>query len=461
MLVPNKKSNLLEQDPYKYSLQDVEFPMLYRDIFPYEEVPKIPFNHRRVPMGMPEKIWITDTTFRDGQQSRAPYTVKQIVDLYKMMAKLGGPNGIIRQTEFFVYSDKDREALYQCMSLDLQYPEPTTWIRASKSDFHIVKDVGIKETGILVSCSDYHIFKKLGMTRKQAMDSYLEVVAQALEMGIRPRCHLEDITRADFYGFVVPFVNALMDMSRDAGIPIKIRACDTMGYGIPYSGVALPRSVPGIVYGLQHYSDVPSELLEWHGHNDFYKAVVNGAAAWLHGASAVNCSLLGIGERTGNIPLEAMVFEYASLRGTLDGMDPTVITDIAMYYEHQIGYHIPSMTPFAGKHFNATRAGIHADGLLKDEEIYNIFDTQTLLNRPAVVSVSNTSGLAGIAYWINAYYTLPKEKQISKQDPLVSKLKSWVDLQYNEGRQTVISDEELADLINEYAPGRFHSIWED
>ena len=224
MMQPNKKSNLLEQDPYKYSLQDVAEPVLYRDIFPYDEVPKIPFNHRRVPMGMPEEIWMTDTTFRDGQQSRAPYTKEQIVHLYKLMSRLGGPKGLVRQTEFFVYSDKDRAALEECLALGLRYPEPTTWIRATKSDFQLVKDIGIRETGILVSCSDYHIFKKLGITRQQAMDKYLGVVAQALEMGIRPRCHLEDITRADFYGFVVPFVNALMDMSRDSGIPIKMRA---------------------------------------------------------------------------------------------------------------------------------------------------------------------------------------------------------------------------------------------
>ena len=140
-----------------------------------------------------------------------------------------------------------------------------------------------------------------------------------------PRCHLEDITRADFYGFVVPFVNELMKMSKQAKIPVRIRACDTMGYGVPYTEVSLPRSIPGIIYGLQHYSEVPSEMLEWHGHNDFYLAVANASTAWLYGASAVNCSLLGIGERTGNVPLEAMVMQYASLRGSFDGMDPRVI----------------------------------------------------------------------------------------------------------------------------------------
>ncbi len=449
MLELSNTTNLLEQDTYKYSLQDVKDPNLYRDFYTYEDIPKIAFNHRRVPMGMPKDIWITDTSLRDGQQSVEPYTVKQIVDLYKLMSKLGGPYGIIRQTEFFVYSKKDREAIAKCQELGLKFPEITTWIRASKEDFKLVKDLGIRETGILVSCSDYHIFKKLKKTRKEAMDGYLAAVAEAFEAGVMPRCHLEDITRADFYGFVVPFVNELMKMSRDAGIPVRIRACDTMGYGVPFSEVALPRSVPGIIYGLQHYSDVPSEMLEWHGHNDFYKAVANASTAWLYGASAVNCSLLGIGERTGNVPLEAMIMEYASLRGSLDGMDTSVITEIAEYFKNEMGYKIPPMTPFVGRNFNVTRAGIHADGLLKDEEIYNIFDTEKILNRPASVSIGKTSGLAGIAYWINTNYRLSGDKAIDKRAPLVIALKEWVDKEYEDGRQTAISNGELENKIKE------------
>ncbi len=455
MLELSNKTNLLEQATYKYSLQDIEDPNLYRDLYPYDDIPKIAFNHRRVPMGMPQEIWITDTSLRDGQQSVEPYSVKQIVDLYKLMSKLGGPYGIIRQTEFFVYSQKDRKALEECQSLGLKFPEITTWIRANKEDFKLVKDLGIRETGILVSCSDYHIFKKLKKTRKEAMEGYLEAVSQAFEAGVVPRCHLEDITRADFYGFVVPFVNELMKMSKDAGIPVKIRACDTMGYGVPFSEVALPRSVPGIIYGLQHYSDVPSEMLEWHGHNDFYKSVANATTAWLYGASAVNCSLLGIGERTGNVPLEAMIMEYASLRGSLDGMNTTAITEIAEYFKNEMGYNIPPMTPFVGKNFNVTRAGIHADGLLKDEEIYNIFNTEKILNRPASVSISKTSGLAGIAYWINNNYRLSGDKAISKKHPLVISLKDWVDKEYEDGRQTALSDIELENKITELSGGNF------
>ncbi len=462
MIELNPSSNLLEQDPYQYELQDVAEAQLFRDIYPYDEIPKTPFNHRRVPMNMPKEIWLTDTTFRDGQQSRAPYTAKQIVDIYKMLARLGGPNGIIRQSEFFVYTKKDRQALEECMALGYKFPEITTWIRAKKEDFELVHNIGIKETGILVSCSDYHIFKKLNMTRKQAYDHYLSVVKQAFDAGISPRCHLEDITRADFYGFVVPFVNALIDLSREAKVPVRIRMCDTMGYGLPFTGTALPRSVPGIVYGLHHYSDVTSEMLEWHGHNDFYMGVANAVSAWLYGASGVNCSLLGIGERTGNVPLEAMLMQYASLRGTLDGMDTTAITDIAEYFEKELKYDIPPMTPFVGSAFNLTRAGVHADGMMKDAEIYNIFDTEKILKRPAEVSISNTSGLAGIAYWINKHYKLPAEKQVGKQDWIVKQMKDSIDALYADGRTTVMGEKELEDLFQTYcADGRCNLNWFD
>ena len=453
MISKSPYSNLLEQSQYKYSLQDVDEPNLYRDIYPYDEIPKVAFNHRRVPLNMPADVWITDTTFRDGQQSRAPYSSNEILDLYKMLARLGGPNGIIRQSEFFVYTKKDREAVEKCMALGYKFPEITTWIRARTEDFALVRDIGIKETGILVSCSDYHIFKKLGMSRSQALNHYLGVIRDAFDAGIRPRCHLEDITRADFYGFVVPFVNELTELSRESGIPVKIRMCDTMGYGVPFPGVALPRSVPGIVYGLHHYSDVTSEMLEWHGHNDFHKAVANATSAWLYGASAVNCSLLGIGERTGNIPLEAMVIEYASIKGTFDGMDPTVITEIGNYYRDVLKYDIPPMTPFVGANFNITRAGIHADGLMKDAEIYNIFNTEKILARPAEVSISGTSGLAGIAYWMNTHFGITGDAMLTKQDGIVTKMKEEIDLAYADGRTTIMSDDELYEIADRISGG--------
>ena len=444
----NKHTSLLELEEHMYPLVDVKTPNVFRNLFRYDEIPKIAFNDRIVPHNMPDEIWITDTTFRDGQQSRAPYTTEQIVKIYDYLHRLGGPNGKIRQSEFFLYSKKDRDAVYRCLEKGYEFPEVTSWIRASRKDFELVKEIGLKETGILVSCSDYHIFYKLKMTRKQALEHYLSVIRECLEVGIRPRCHLEDITRSDIYGFVIPFCLELMKLMEEYKIPIKVRVCDTMGYGVNYPGAVIPRSIPGIIYGIMTHAGVPSELIEFHGHNDFYKAVNNSTTAWLYGASGVNCSLFGIGERTGNTPLEAMVFEYAQLRGTLDGMDTRVISEIADYYEKEIGYHIPPSTPFVGRNFNVTRAGIHADGMMKNEEIYNIFDTEKFLGRPPLVAVSNTSGTAGIAYWINAWYKLPEERRVDKSSPLVIKMKEWVDKEYEDGRVTVLTDNELVAKID-------------
>jgi len=454
----DKNLNLLKQAKYKYSLQDVQEPNLYREIYDYQSIPKIAFNMRHVPENMPDEIWMTDTTFRDGQQSVSPFTADQIVYLFKLLNRLGGPKGLVRQSEFFLYTDKDKKALQMCQDLGPEFPEITTWIRANEKDFELVKQAGVKETGILVSCSDYHIFNKMHLSRKQAMDKYLGIVKAALEQGIKPRCHFEDITRADFYGFVLPFAYELMELSKESGVPIKIRACDTMGYGVTYYGAALPRSVPGIIYGLNHYADVPSDQLEWHGHNDFYKVVSNAGAAWMYGCASINCSMLGIGERTGNCPLEAMAIEYASLRGTTDGMDLSAITDIADYMEREIGIEISPRQPFVGRHFNVTRAGIHADGMLKDEEIYNIFDTARILNRPALVAVDSHSGLAGVAHWINSYFRLKGDNVIAKNDPLVSAVKAEVDALYAAGRNTVMGDEELEILVRNCDVERYEHL---
>ena len=159
----NKHTNLLELEEHMYPLVDVEKPNVFRNLFPYSEVPKIAFNDRIVPHHMPDEIWITDTTFRDGQQSRTPYTTDQIVTIFDYLHKLGGPRGIVRQSEFFLYSKKDRDAVYKCLERGYKFPEVTSWIRANHEDFKLVRDLGLKETGILVSCSDYHIFYKILM----------------------------------------------------------------------------------------------------------------------------------------------------------------------------------------------------------------------------------------------------------------------------------------------------------
>ncbi|MFZ7132659.1 MAG: 2-isopropylmalate synthase [Eubacteriales bacterium] len=434
---------------YSHHVVEVSDPVLYEEIFPYSEIPKIEFYNKDIPYQMPDDIWITDTTFRDGQQSMASFTVEQILKIYDYLHEIDNDMGIIRQSEFFLYSEKDREAVEICLQRGYQFPEVTSWIRANETDFNLVKNMGIKETGMLMSCSDYHIFKKLSLNRKQAMEKYLSIAERALEIGIKPRCHLEDITRADFFGFVVPFVNNLNALGKKAGIQIKIRACDTLGLGLPYVGVQTPRSVPGIIHGLQEYCGLSSESIEWHGHNDYNNVVTNSTTAWLCGASSVNTTLLGIGERTGNCPLEAMLIEYAQFKGSRN-INFEVINELTEYFEKEFDYAIDPKRPFVGSDFNMTKAGVHADGILKYEAIYNSFDTKTILGKPIVIKVNQTSGLAGIAAWINSYYGLKENNRIHKKDPRVQMVKVWIDDQYGKGRTTDISNDELKGLFKKY-----------
>src|ERR1700694_6055609 len=417
-------------------------PNLLRDEFPYSRIPPIRFAAGRGPPAPPADIWITDTTFRDGQQARAPYSVEQIVRLYDLLNQLGGP--VIRQTEFFAYTPVDREAIAACQQR--QGPEVTTWMRALLDDLKAVKATGVKETGILVSASDYHTYVKMNRTRREAAEDYGRVVSAVIDAGIRPRCHLEDLTRADLDGFVAPLVNSLQELGRRAGVPIKFRLCDTMGFGLPWPEAALPRGVPRLVRFFTSSLGVAPEHLEWHGHNDFHRAEVNTVAAWLYGCAAANGSLFGFGERTGNPPLEALVIDHTGLRGETPGVDTTAMTRAAAYFRDQLGTPLPANYPFAGAGFNVTSAGIHADGLLKNEEIYNIFDTARILDRPLGITVNDRSGLAGIAYWINTTLGRTGAAQVQKDDPRVVAIHREVERQYAGGRTTGFSPDEMLAL---------------
>jgi hypothetical protein len=133
------------------SLREVREPNLLRNIFPYAEVPKVDFDIAILPINPARNFLITDTTFRDGQQARPPFTVDQIATLFDYLHKLSGPRGIIRQSEFFVYTKKDREALDRCRSKGYQYPMITGWVRAQKKDLANVRAAGLTETGIPTS----------------------------------------------------------------------------------------------------------------------------------------------------------------------------------------------------------------------------------------------------------------------------------------------------------------------
>jgi isopropylmalate/homocitrate/citramalate synthase len=147
--------------------------------------------------------------------------------------------------------------------------------------------------------------------------------------------------------------------------------------------------------------------------------------------------------------------ECLALRGDVRGVDTSVITEIAEYMQEECGQEVPSTQPFVGRDFNLTRAGVHADGVLKDEEIYNIFGTGKLLKRPPRVRVSATSGTAGVAYWINSYLELRGEDALGKRTAGILKIAEWVRDQYAKGRVSDLSEAELIEQGRKPLPEYF------
>jgi isopropylmalate/homocitrate/citramalate synthase len=401
----------------------------HRRVYPESAAPRL------TGAGLPPAagLRITDTTFRDGQQAGEPFTLEAALALNRVLVRLDAGSGRIAQTELFLYADRDRALVEAVRATGARWPEPTAWIRADARDLGLVCAAGLAETGILCSASDHHIFGKLGWTRREAFTRYLDLVRAVIDAGIRPRVHLEDVTRADLEGFVLPLAAALAELGRDRGVPVKLRLCDTLGLGLPWREAELPRSVPRLVSALIASAGVAPAELEWHGHDDLGKVHANAIAAWLAGCAAVNGTLGGIGERTGNEPIELAAVELAGIDPGC-GLDLTALGDLPAALA-LAGAPVAPRRPVIGADAFLTRAGVHIDGLLKDPEIYLPFDP-ALVGRTADVALNDRSGAAGVAWVLGR----------DKRDPVVADVAARIATEFAEGRTADVTPAEVRAL---------------
>ena len=410
-----------------------------RDNFPrYEWTAHAPY--------LPHTAWTTETTHRDGQQGGLPLTTAQSLHIYDILCRFTGTSGAIRQAEFFVYHPSDRSALEGALE---RYQggapiEPTTWIRATAKDVALIRQLGVRETGMLASASDYHTFHKFRPGgRQQAAQTYLDAVRVTVDAGIRPRLHLEDATRAPME-FMQPFIEAVQEICAPTGRRPKFRVCDTLGLGLPYEDVDLPRSVPRIFSALRTMGLEPEDL-EFHPHNDTWLVVANCLAAVRAGCAVINGTSLGKGERTGNAPLEGVLVHLIGM-GYYTNQQPdfTMLNELAALYA-EMGEPLPAKYPLYGRDAHRTRAGVHADGLNKFWWMYAPFNVPALLGRPLEVSLTKDSGLAGLIFLIRQHLGL----DLPKEHPSVIAAYEWVTEQFEHGRQTSIEWEELQPLMHD------------
>jgi isopropylmalate/homocitrate/citramalate synthase len=408
---------------------------------PWPHPPIVRFDGISIEPDLPKNLYITDTTFRDGQQSFRALHVDEAIKIFRALANLDNGSGRIIRSEFFLYTIRDQEIVKAIKRLGYRYPKVIGWGRASIEDVKKAIDAGLDEMVMLMSISDIHIRYKLGLTRDSAVAKYLEAAEYAMKNGISLRCSLEDITRSDIPGLVVPFVRRLLRLSERYGVELVVKLPDTTGVGIPYPHVSLPYSVPKIVWVLRRVVGLRSEQIEFHGHGDYYLGVANALAAWIYGASINNGTLLGIGERAGNVPIEALVLLYARLKGDFGGMDPRVIGSIAEIFR-ELGYQIPRYQPIVGDNAFSTMAGIHIDAQMKNPATYLSMDPKIVGREPKIL-IGPYSGTSGIAYWIKTRLGI----EISKDSDLVKKVYMRIIDLYNNGARDPLNDKEIEEIV--------------
>jgi len=345
--------------------------------------------------------YLTDTTLRDGaQDSRFPFFPNEDRIRYvELLHDLDNDSGIIYAIETFIYHKRDVWVLEKLLEKGFKYPRITTWIRANPKDvkeLHNISQGRITETGMLASSSDHHIFDKLGYHSKtEAIDKYLKPILTACEYGITPRIHLEDTTRADIFGWVIPFIRTVLKETEGRA---KFRVCDTIGWGVPDVYASLPHGIPKLISTL--YKETGAEF-EFHGHNDFGVATANSIAAWRFGCRKVNVAFGGLGERTGNTSLEQMLASYIRLYGD-PGFNLQVLPEMKSLIEKLVP--IAANSPVIGDVFT-TQAGIHQAGVARQEEakgglIYLAYDPavvgRSTAERTVVGAMSGSEGIVAI-----------------------------------------------------------------
>ncbi|MDY6930678.1 MAG: isopropylmalate synthase [Halobacteriota archaeon] len=403
----------------------------------YEDLPKI-----KLPSGNFD-INISDSTIRDGSQM--PGIVmkdRHKVQIYRYLHEIG-----VEKIETFLYTDSDRNIARKLMDMGFEFPEVTGWTRANPNDIDLAIEMdGINETGILMSMSDSHVLDKMGLkNRQEAEDKYLEALDHALDHGLKVRCHLEDVTRSDFSGFIKPFVTKIMERSDD----IIIRLCDTLSYGIPFVDSIHPYSIPKMILELK---ETGVKNIETHVHDDFGLGVATSLAGFWYGANWCSLTFLGIGERAGNSELEKILL-FLSYR--LDGFEKynlSCLTEFSRYMEKELGVRVPRNKSVVGKNVFTHESGIHTAGVIKNPFTYEPYPPE-LVGASRQLMIGSSSGTEVIRFKIEEMLKeiLNLEVKVDKTDPRIKSIHKEIQRLYDTGeRVSCISDEEIRGYVEKY-----------
>ena len=329
----------------------------------------------------PKNIKIDDTTLRDGEQTAGVvFANDEKIHIAKMLDKVG-----VHQIEAGIpaMGGDEKEAIKKIASLDLNC-SVMGWNRAVKSDIDASVECGVDAVAVSISSSDIHIEHKLIKSREWVLESIKTSVDYAKGFNLYVSVNAEDASRSDME-FLLQFART----ARDAGAD-RLRYCDTLGILDPFEAFMRVKNIIDII-GID---------IEMHTHNDFGMAIANAIAGIKAGATYVNTTINGLGERAGNAAFEELVMALKYIEGVDLGFNTTLFRALSEYVAEASSRILPTWKPIVGGNLFVYESESKASGVLANPETYELFKEKDVgLERKVILG--KYSGVSTIIYKLN------------------------------------------------------------
>lgn len=347
-------------------------------------------------------IRLLDITLRDGEQAVGViFTPREKKQIAALLAEIGIP---AIEAGFPALGPEEKECIRAVLDADIRVKgnrdplEVNAFARARREDVCDAVECGVDGVVISISTSDTHIERKFRQSRQWVLEQVEEAADEAKNHGLPFTVSAEDASRTD-----LPFLIEYYRLAEELGARM-VRYCDSLGVDDPYTAYKRAKFIGQEI----------SLPIEMHMHNDFGMATANVMAGIRAGAGSVAASIGGLGERTGNSPLEEVVMALKHLYGVHLNIDTARLREIAEYVAQASQRAIPIWKAIIGTNVFAHESGIHADGILKNPSSYEAFSPEEVgLQRQIIIG--KHSGSKALIHKFSAEFGIQLEPKTARE----------------------------------------------